>query len=169
MRRDARPHRHRIEHGGGLLAQPEEMGRLKSLGIMPVVTPHFWIGGPYDVPQFRSMIEYGLQPVMVTDTTGTVPGSSAPLRNMATSMLQAKDGGAAPSASEALTFEQALRMNTAWAAYSIFEDHEKGMITPGKLGDLAVLSQDPGTLRGRDLLEMGVDATILGGEIVFEA
>jgi len=169
MRRDARPHRHRIEHGGGLLAQPAEMRRLKSLGILPVVTPHFWIDGPYEVPRFKSMIEYGLQPVMVTDTTGTVPGSSAPLRNMAASMLEAKDGGAAPSASEALTFEQALRMNTAWAAYSIFEDHEKGTITPGKLGDLAVLSQDPGTLRGRDLFEMGVDATILGGEIVFAA
>jgi predicted amidohydrolase YtcJ len=60
-------------------------------------------------------------------------------------------------------------MNTEWAAYSIFEDDEKGTITPGKLGDLAVLSQDPGTLSGRDLLDMGVDATILGGEIVFEA
>ena len=60
-------------------------------------------------------------------------------------------------------------MNTAWAAYSIFEDHEKGTITPGKLGDLAVLSENPATIRGRDLFDMGVDATILGGEIVFEA
>ncbi len=169
MRKDARPHRHRIEHGGGLLERPEEMRRLKSLGILPVVTPHFWLGGPYNVPLFRSMIEHGLQPVMVTDTTGTVPGSSAPLRNMAASMLEAKDGGAAPSANEVLTFEEALRMNTAWAAYSIFEDHEKGTIMSGKLGDLAVLSQDPGTLSGRDLFDMGVDATILGGEIVFQA
>ena len=90
---DPRPHRHRIEHGGGLLERPEEMRRLKSLGILPVVTPHFWLGGPYNVPQFRSMIEHELRPVMVTDTTGTVPGSSAPLRNMAASMLEASDGG----------------------------------------------------------------------------
>lgn len=169
MRIDPRPHRHRIEHAGGLLERPEEMRRLKSLGIIPVVTPHFWLDGPFNVPQYRSMIEHDLKPVMVTDTTGTVPGSSAPLRNMAASMLEAKDGGAAPNAREALTFEEALRMNTAWAAYSIFEDHEKGTITPGKLGDLAVLSENPAMLRGRDLFDMGVDATILGGEIVFGA
>tara|TARA_Y100000588_G_scaffold386328_1_gene481659 strand:- start:4072 stop:5679 length:1608 start_codon:yes stop_codon:yes gene_type:complete len=167
MENDPRPHRHRIEHAGGLLYRPEEMARLKSLGIIPVVTPHFWLGGPYEVPQFRSMIDHGLNPVMVTDTTGTVPGSSAPLRNMAASMLERQDGGAAPNAREALTFEQALWMNTASAAYSIFEDHEKGTITPGKLGDLAVLTNDPKALRGPDLLDMGVDATILGGEIVF--
>ena len=65
--------------------------------------------------------------------------------------------------------DNTLRMNTAWAAYSVFEDHEKGTIAPGKLGDFAVLSQDPGTLAGSGLLQMGVDATILGGEVVFEA
>ena len=169
MENNQRPHRHRIEHAGGLLTRPEDMERLKKLGIIPVVTPHFWLGGPYAVPQFRSMIDYGLKPVMVTDTTGTVPGSSAPLLNMAASMLEPKHGGAAPNANEVLTFEQALWMNTASAAFSIFEEHEKGTITPGKLGDLAVLSQNPQTLHGPDLFEMGVDATILGGEIVFRA
>lgn len=167
MRRDARPHRHRIEHGGGLLELPEEMQRLKSLGVLPVVTPHFWLDGDESVPKFRSMIDHGLRPVMVTDTTGTVPGSAAPLKNMVQSMLQRRDGGAAPSAAEMLTFEQALRMNTEWAAYGIFEDHEKGTISPGKLGDFAVLSQDPRSLHGPDLFDIGVDATILGGQIVF--
>jgi predicted amidohydrolase YtcJ len=60
-------------------------------------------------------------------------------------------------------------MNTDWAARSIFEDHEKGTITPGKFGDFAVLSKDPSTLEGAALFDMGVDATILGGEVVFEA
>jgi len=168
MRRDARPHRHRIEHGGGLLERPEEFQRLKSLGILPVVTPHFWREGDDEVPRFRSMFEQGLQPIMVTDTTGTVPGSSAPLFNIACSMLERIHGGAAPNAAETLTFEQALRMNTDWAARSIFEGHEKGTITPGKLGDFAVLSKDPRTLNGAALFDMGVDATILGGEVVFE-
>ena len=167
MRRDARPHRHRIEHGGGLLERPEEFQRLKSLGILPVVTPHFWLEGDYAVPKFRSMIEHDLRPVMVTDTTGTVPGSSAPLKNLVQSMLERKDGGAAPTGDETLTFEQALRMNTEWAAYGIFEDHETGTISPGKFGDFAVLSQDPRSLSGPDLFEIEVDATILGGEVVF--
>ena len=55
------------------------------------------------------------------------------------------------------------------AARGIFEDHEKGTITPGKFGDFAVLSKDPSTLEGAALFDMGVDATILGGEVVFEA
>lgn len=167
MQKDARPHRHRIEHGGGLLETAEEMQRLKSLGILPVVTPHFWLDGDYPVPRLRSMVEQGLRPVMVTDTTGTVPGSSAPLKNIVQSMLVRSDGGAAPSLDETLTFEQALRMNTEWAAYGIFEDHDKGTITPGKLGDFAVLSHDPRTMSGPDLFNIGVEATILGGLIVF--
>ncbi len=169
MRRDPRPHRHRIEHAGGLLERPQEMQRLRSLGILPVVTPHFWLDDESAVPKFRSMIDHGLRPVMVTDTTGTVPGSSAPLKNIVQSMLERKDGGAAPGAAETLTFEQALRMNTEWAAYGIFEDHEKGTIAPGKVGDFAVLSQDPERLRGPDLFDIGVDATILGGQVVFGA
>jgi predicted amidohydrolase YtcJ len=167
MRSDPRLHRHRIEHGGGLLERPEEMQRLKSLGILPVVTPHFWLGGDYAVPKLRSMVEYGLRPVMVTDTTGTVPGSSAPLKNMVQSMLVRDVGGAAPGPAETLSFEQALRMNTEWAAYGTFEDHEKGTITPGKLGDFAVLSADPRDMGGPELFDVGVDATILGGRVVF--
>ncbi|HJO03535.1 MAG TPA: amidohydrolase family protein [Acidobacteriota bacterium] len=169
MRRDGRPHRHRIEHAGGLLERPEEFQRLASLGILPVVTPHFWQREGNAVPRFKTMIERGLMPVMVTDTTGTVPGSSAPLRNMAASMVEARHGGAAPNAAEKLTFEQALRMNTEWAAYSIFEDHEKGTITPGKLADFAILSEDPETLSDPDLFDMGVDATILGGQVVYQS
>ncbi len=169
MNRDARPLRHRIEHAGGLLERADEMQRLKSLGIIPIVTPHFWFEGDYPVPRYRSMIEQGLRPVMVTDTTGTVPGSSAPLRNMAYSMLPRSEGGAAPVEAETLTFEQSLRMNTAWAAYSIFEDHEKGTISPAKFGDLAILSQDPRNIRGSGLFDLEVEATILGGEIVFQA
>jgi len=60
-------------------------------------------------------------------------------------------------------------MNTEWAAYGIFEDHEKGTIAPGKLADFAVLSEDPRTLSGAELFDVSVDATILGGEVVYLA
>ena len=60
-------------------------------------------------------------------------------------------------------------MNTEWAAYRIFEDHEKGTISPAKFGDLAILSQDPRNIRGSGLFDLEVEATILGGEIVFQA
>jgi predicted amidohydrolase YtcJ len=62
-------------------------------------------------------------------------------------------------------------MNTAWAAYGIFEDQEKGTISPGKTGDFAVPFQDPDSLRGPDLFDIDIDieATILGGEVALGA
>jgi predicted amidohydrolase YtcJ len=78
------------------------------------------------------------------------------------------DGGAAPSAEEALTFEEALRMHTLWAAVGGSEEQDKGSIVVGKLGDFAVLSDDPRGRAGKEVFGMEVDATILGGTVVYE-
>jgi hypothetical protein len=83
-------------------------------------------------------------------------------------MTAKADGGAAPSDEEALSFEDALRMHTLWAAYAGFEERDKGSITAGKLGDFAVLSADPRGRPGKEVFGIEVDATILGGKIVFE-
>jgi predicted amidohydrolase YtcJ len=47
-----------------------------------------------------------------------------------------------------------------------YEDRDKGSIAVSKLGDFAVLSSDPHAAES-DLLNMKVDATILGGDVVF--
>jgi len=170
VQRHPKPHRHRVEHGGDRLDALEDMRRLKAAGIRVVVTPHFARrpGTASRVPRFRTMIEEGLEPIAVTDTTGTVPEASAPLFNIACAMTPKADGGAAPSAEEALSFEDALRMHTLWAAAGGFEDRDKGAITPGKLGDFAVLSADPRGRPGKEVFGIEVDATILGGKVVFE-
>ena len=93
--------------------------------------------------------------------------SSDPLRKIAYAVATAGEGGGAPRGEE-LTFEEALRMYTLAAARGSLEEQDKGSIATGKLGDFAVLSADP---RGRpmeELFELRVDATILGGEIVYE-
>ncbi len=69
---------------------------------------------------------------------------------------------------ERVTAEEGLRMYTIWAAKGGYEEHDKGSISPGKLGDFAVLSDDPRGAGAEELFEIGVDATILGGEVVFE-
>jgi predicted amidohydrolase YtcJ len=77
-------------------------------------------------------------------------------------------GGAAPPG-ESVTLDQALRMWTLWPARNNGEDHEKGSIEVGKVGDLAVLSADP---RGRSASEVHAittHATIVGGTVVYEA
>jgi len=170
VRRHPKPHRHRIEHAGDRLDALEDMRRLKAAGIRVVCTPHFARrpGTASRVPRFRTMIAEGLEPIAVTDTTGTVPEASGSLFNIACAMTPKADGGAAPSAEEALSFEQALRMHTLWAAHGGFEDRDKGSIEVGKLGDFAVLSADPRGRPGKEVFAIGVDATILGGSVVFQ-
>ena len=170
LRRNPRPHRHRVEHGGDHLDRLEDMRRLRELGIRVVTTPHFGRRRRSELrtPRFRTLIEEGLEPIAVTDATGTVPGSSSPLFNMACAVAARGEGGGAPGPEEAVTFEEALRMHTLWAAHGGFEEQDKGSIAAGKLGDFAVLSEDPRGRPGRELFDLKVDATILGGEVVYE-
>ncbi len=169
-RNHPRPHRHRIEHGGDHLDSLEDMKRMRELGLLMVATPHFARGGSTGqrTPRFKTMIEEGLELICATDTTGTVPGSGSPLFNIACTMTGSGDGGAAPNPEEALEFEEALRTHTLWAAAGGFEDQDKGSVAVGKLGDFAVLSDDPRRREGAELFDVEVDATILGGDIVFE-
>jgi predicted amidohydrolase YtcJ len=59
-------------------------------------------------------------------------------------------------------------MHTLWAAHGGFEERDKGSIAFGKLGDFAVLSEDPRGRPGKEVFGIEVEATILGGEVVFE-
>jgi hypothetical protein len=170
LRRYPGPHRHRIEHAGDRLDALEDMKRLKTAGIGVVVTPHFARrpGTASRVPRFRTMVAEGLDPIAVTDTTGTVPEASGPLFNIACAMTLKNDGGAAPNAEEALSFEEALRMHTLSAARWGFEETDKGSIQVGKLGDFAVLSADPRGRPGKEVFGIEVDAAILGGKVVYQ-
>lgn len=105
-------------------------------------------------------------PAACSDATGTIPVFS-PLGAIASLVTHERDGGGAPPGEE-LSFDDALRMHTIWAARSGFEDHDRGSIAVGKFGDLAVLSEDHSNMRGADFYDLQVDATILGGELVFE-
>ena len=65
-------------------------------------------------------------------------------------------------------YEEALRAYTAGSAYAAFEDKEKGTITPGKLADFVVLSQDLFSTVPERIKEARVVATIVGGTVVYE-
>ena len=54
------------------------------------------------------------------------------------------------------------------AARSDFEDHNRGSIKVGKFGDLEMVSEYHGRMQGAELFDLRAEATILGGEIVFE-
>lgn len=69
-------------------------------------------------------------------------------------------------AEQALTREQALKGMTAWAAYSNFEEHEKGMLKPGYYADITVLSQDLMSIDLSEIPKVAVKSVFLAGERV---
>ena len=64
---------------------------------------------------------------------------------------------------------EALRSYTINAAYGAFEEDLKGSLTPGKLADITVLSQDILTVPEEQIPATRVEMTIVGGEVVYRA
>ena len=63
---------------------------------------------------------------------------------------------------------EALKFYTINGAYAAFEENIKGSITEGKLADMVILDRDPCAVDPEELPKVQVDATILGGEIVYQ-
>jgi predicted amidohydrolase YtcJ len=67
---------------------------------------------------------------------------------------------------QAVSGEQALALYTRDAAWLAFSEHERGMLRPGLLADLTVLSEDPVSCDPEALRDAQVLATAVGGEWV---
>jgi predicted amidohydrolase YtcJ len=157
---------HRIEHNGddGTI---EGIRHLRDLGIRVSITPGRIRPGSLG-PRYRTLVKEGLDPAVITDTTGTTPGTSDILFKIACIATPSDEGGGA-SPNETLSFQEALRLFTLANARIGYEDQYKGSIAVGKLGDFAVLSGDPRDMAPAKLFDLKVQATILGGEIVYGA
>ena len=68
----------------------------------------------------------------------------------------------------ALTREETLKGMTIWAAYSNFEEQEKGSIKVGKAADFIILDQDIMTIEINDVPKTKVIKTFSNGELVYQ-
>lgn len=71
--------------------------------------------------------------------------------------------------SESVTREEALKMYTINNAYASFEESIKGSIEPGKLADIAILTDDILTCPVDKIKNIESELTIIGGKIVFSS
>ncbi|HEX9687833.1 MAG TPA: amidohydrolase family protein, partial [Thermoanaerobaculia bacterium] len=62
---------------------------------------------------------------------------------------------------------EALTAYTSTAARAAFEEKEKGTLTAGKLADFVVLSRDPLSIPKSELDTVKVEATVVGGRVVY--
>jgi hypothetical protein len=70
---------------------------------------------------------------------------------------------------EAITREQAVIAYTLTSAYAEFAEKDKGSLEPGKVADLAVLSQDIFSVPPPELPKTESVLTMVGGRIVYDA
>jgi hypothetical protein len=76
-------------------------------------------------------------------------------------------GGWVPA--QKITVEEAVRAYTWGSAYAEFAENVKGTITPGKLADLVILSQDIFKIDPAEIDKTKIRMTIMDGRAVFES
>lgn len=153
----------RFEHADSLM--PDLIPRAKALGVVVVQNPtHLGLNvrqwGPVRAPRtqpMRALLDAGVPLAIGSD------GPNNPYLNI---MLASTYRG---KPREALTREQAVVAYTLTAAYAEFAEKDKGSLEPGKVADLAVLSQDIFRVPSEDLPKTVSVLTIVGGHIVYDA
>ena len=168
-------HRHRIEHCGWI--DDDNIARMIELGLTPAPQPIFMrdFGDSYlDVlGEERSAGAYpmahwqraGLKPAMSSDT----PVSDVnPFVNLYAAVTRQTSAGHTIGAAEALTLEEAMSAYTENGAHAGFVENERGRLETGLVADIAILDRDILNRPTEDLLEAGVDATLMAGEFVYD-
>ena len=172
-----RTRRHRIEHcqmvGDRQLEQMAESGLLASFFIKHV---YYW--GDRHRTRFlgerraarlnplRSALRHGVRFGLHSDTP-VVP--VPPLEGVRSAVRRRTRSGDVLGPDERIGVTDAFRAYTSEAANLAFEEHSKGVLEPGRLADVAVLSSDPWAGAEDVSDDVHVTATLIGGEVVWRA
>ena len=161
----------RIEHGG--LIPSEFVEQIAAIGACVVTNPGFlyyrgakYAAEPGLVPYLyrgRSLSEAGIELAAGTDAPVTPP---KPLHAIAAAVARVSLEGDELAPGEGLPIETAFGLFTRAAA--LLSRLPSGEIVSGRLADLIVLPADPTRLRPAELINMAVETTIVGGQIVYE-
>ncbi len=164
----------------------EAIIKMKELGIYANVQPAWfykdadameYILGKERIKTFhpnRSLIDAGViinggSDHMVKWDANTSINPYNPFLGMWTMITRTTERGSVILPSEAITREEALKIYTMNNAFASFEESIKGSIEPGKLADMAVLTDDILTCPADRIKDIESVMTILGGNIVYSS
>lgn len=68
-----------------------------------------------------------------------------------------------------ITLPEAVEAYTMGSAFAEFQEKEKGSITPGKLADMVILSDNIFDLKPEAMRNVKVVTTIVGGKVTYGA
>jgi predicted amidohydrolase YtcJ len=172
-----RDRRWRIEHSQHLAAK--DFVRYARLGVIASVQPYHAIDdgrwaenriGPDRIKRtyaFRTFLENGVRLAFGTDWS-VAPLS--PVWSVYAAVTRATLDGKNPNGwvpEQRLTVAESVEAYTMGSAYAEFQEKEKGSITPGKLADFVVLSDDIFKIPPASIKNVKVEATFLGGKLVY--
>jgi predicted amidohydrolase YtcJ len=172
-------HRGRIEHLGNVPGTIAQYKRAAELGVVASPQPIFlyvygdkWLDifGPRiatdGVCAMRSLLDAGARVLASSDYAMSAPDFRT---GTYAAVTRKTAGGRVLGPEEAISVYEALRMYTAEAAWSDFEEASRGTLEPGKLADLAVLDTDPFAIDPDRLMDIAVRMTVIGGEVRYTA
>ena len=171
-RADARP---KITHC--TLINDDLVRRIKAAGVVPAAfTSYAYYNSDKFVfygeelmkrcMAYRSFLDAGIPVAAGSDFS---PGPFDP--RMAIQGMVTRTGwdGKTWGANQRISVDEALRVNTLNGAYNSHEEAIKGSITPGKLADFVVLSDDLFTMDKEKIKDVQIVRTVVGGSTVYQS
>ena len=168
----------RIEHAQHMAAK--DFDRFAQLNVIASVQPYHaiddgrWAEGYIGRDRasrtyaFRTFLNHGVHLAFGTDW------DVAPLNPLSTiyaAVTRATLDGKNPNGwfpEQKLTVAEAVEAYTMGSAYAEFQEKEKGSITPGKLADMVVLTDDIFSIDPAKIRDVKVVKTIVGGKVVWD-
>ncbi len=167
--------RPRMEHCA--FCPPEFIQKLKFFQVIVATQPSFlyYLGETYrrDVPDEQREWLYPLKSFR-NQGVNTAMSSDSPLfscnalTGIYTAITRKDISGKTVTLQESISLLDALTAYTMWPAYASFEETLKGSITPGKLADLIVLSDNITKIEPEEILNTKVMMTIIDGKVMWE-
>ncbi|MCD6193526.1 MAG: amidohydrolase [Candidatus Aminicenantes bacterium 4484_214] len=168
--------RWRIEHAQHL--HPEDIPRFAQLGVIASMQGiHCTSDGPWVTKRlgakraaegayvWRKLLDSG---ALICNGTDAPVEDVDPIKCFYASVTRRLDDGSFFYPDQAMTREEALRSYTLNGALASFQEKILGSITPGKLADFVVLSQNILTCPDDQILQTEVLMTFIGGKLVYK-
>jgi predicted amidohydrolase YtcJ len=162
----------------GFLIRPDQISRVSQMGIL-VATQNIFMYEKAEVTarflgEFRSNLAIPTRSlvnagVVVTGGSDADVNSFNPFLGIYQAVTRKSREGKVFGPGEKIGRGDALCMYTRWAALQTFEERLKGVLEPGKLADLIVISPDIFTCPEEEIKEIQVIMTMVGGKIVHAA
>jgi predicted amidohydrolase YtcJ len=169
--------RHRIEHS--VLNTNEALQRTKDLGVVISTQPTLiWafadalatVWGEERVQRIvptRTWLDMGV-PLSLSSDAPSMPWWD-PQSTLCASLIRTSLSKKLIGPKEALTIEEAMYAHTMGGAYADFAENKRGSLEAGKMADLIVWHDDPYSVAPKDIVDLKIDLTMVGGKIVHPA